>query len=197
MPSKLGTVGVGDHDKATVKGRGGTASRGTRRDTVIRCLTLRRQVLTTARRRTPLSLKSSTFFLPFQKNKKNKKNRSCFPGQSGNLVQKIFETISLCQRNKTCLRHEKQTFEKCNAGRRKMLRPKIERYCLESFFLERNFWSSITGRTTLFPSMSMEWIHSPRIRTFVQKRFHGLFFKKKRWNSGVFLRFQEENTFGQ
>ena len=25
---------------------------------------------------------------------------------------------------------------------------------------------------TLFPSMSVEWIHFPRIRTFVQKRFH-------------------------
>ena len=35
----------------TVKGRGGTASRGTRRDAVIRSLTLRRQVVTTARRR--------------------------------------------------------------------------------------------------------------------------------------------------
>jgi len=35
----------------TVKARGGTTSRGTRRGTVIRCLTLRRQVVTTARRR--------------------------------------------------------------------------------------------------------------------------------------------------
>ena len=26
------------------------------------------------------------------------------------------------------------------------MRPKIERYCLESFFLERNSWSSITAR---------------------------------------------------
>ena len=39
--------------------------------------------------------------------------------------------------------------------------------------------------------------HFPRIRTFVQKRFHGLFSKKKRSKSGVFLRFQKENTFGQ
>ena len=78
-----------------------------------------------------------------------------------------------------------------------LLRPKIERYFLESFFLERNSWSSITARTTLFPSMSVEWIHFPRIRTFVQKRFHGLFSKKKRSQSGVFLRFQKENTFGQ
>jgi len=50
---------------------------------------------------------------------------------------------------------------------------------------------------TLFPSMSVEWIHFPRIKTFVQKRFHGLFSKKKRSKSGVFLRFQKENTFGQ
>ena len=50
---------------------------------------------------------------------------------------------------------------------------------------------------TLFPSMSVEWIHFPRIRTFVQKHFHGLFSKKKRSKSGVFLRFQKENTFGQ
>ena len=43
----------------------------------------------------------------------------------------------------------------------------------------------------------MEWIHFPRIRTFVEKRFHGLFSKKERRNLGVFLRlnrFQEENT---
>ena len=73
----------------------------------------------------------------------------------------------------------------------------IESFFLESFFLERNFWSSITAHTTLFPSMSVEWIHFPRIRTFVQKRFHGLFSKKKRSKSGGFLRSQEENTFGQ
>ena len=30
----------------------------------------------------------------------------------------------------------------------------------------------------------MEWIHFPRIRTFVEKRFHGLFSKKKRSKSG-------------
>ena len=43
----------------------------------------------------------------------------------------------------------------------------------------------------------MEWIHFPRIRTFVEKLFHGLFSRKKRRNLGVFLRlnrFQEENT---
>jgi len=50
---------------------------------------------------------------------------------------------------------------------------------------------------TLFPSMSAEWIHFPRIRTFVEKSFHGLFSKKKRSKSGVFLRFQKENMFGQ
>jgi len=30
----------------------------------------------------------------------------------------------------------------------------------------------------------VEWIHFPRIRTFVEKRFHGLFSKKKRSKSG-------------
>ena len=30
----------------------------------------------------------------------------------------------------------------------------------------------------------MEWIHFPRIRTFVEKRFHGLFSKKKRSKCG-------------
>ena len=43
----------------------------------------------------------------------------------------------------------------------------------------------------------MEWIHFPRIRTFVEKRFHALFSKKKRRSLGVLLRlnrFQEENT---
>jgi len=50
---------------------------------------------------------------------------------------------------------------------------------------------------TLFPSMSMEWIYFPQIRTSVEKRFHGLFSKKKRSKSVVFLRFQKENTFGQ
>ena len=58
------------------------------------------------------------------------------------------------------------------------MRPKIERYFLESFFLERNFWSSITARTTLFPSMSVEWIHFPRIRTFVQTFSRPLFQKE-------------------
>jgi len=30
----------------------------------------------------------------------------------------------------------------------------------------------------------VEWIHFPRIRTFVEKRFHGLFSKKKGSKSG-------------
>jgi len=30
----------------------------------------------------------------------------------------------------------------------------------------------------------VEWIHFPRIRTFVEKRFHGLFSEKKRSKSG-------------
>ena len=68
------------------------------------------------------------------------------------------------------------------------------------------FWRAFSGEEfleqhycprNLFPSMSVEWIHFPRIRTFVQKRFHGLFSKKKRSKSGVFIRFQKENTFGQ
>ena len=56
---------------------------------------------------------------------------------------------------------------------------KIESFFLESFFLEQHYYPR-----TLFPSMSVEWIHFPRIRTFVQKRFHGLFSKKKRSKSG-------------
>jgi len=43
----------------------------------------------------------------------------------------------------------------------------------------------------------VEWIHFPRIRTFVEKRFHGLFSKRSFRNLGVFLclnDFQEENT---
>jgi len=32
--------------------------------------------------------------------------------------------------------------------------------------------------------LAVEWIHFPRIRTFVEKRFHGLFSKKKRSKSG-------------
>jgi len=74
---------------------------------------------------------------------------------------------------------------------------KIERYFLESFFPESFFLEQHYCPRTLFPSMSVEWMHFPRIRTFVQKRFHGLFSKKKRSKSGVFLRFQEEHTFGQ
>jgi len=31
--------------------------------------------------------------------------------------------------------------------------------------------------------LAVEWIHFPRIRTFVEKRFHGLFSKKKRSKS--------------
>jgi len=71
-----------------------------------------------------------------------------------------------------------------------------------AIFLERLFWRGISGEA-LMPvqlcshKLAVEWIHFPRIRTFVEKRFHGLFSKKKRSKSGVFLRFQEENTFWQ
>jgi len=47
----------------------------------------------------------------------------------------------------------------------------------------------------------VEWIHFPRIRTFVEKCFHGLFSKKKRSKSGGVPSFEsiqeEENTFWQ
>ena len=33
-------------------------------------------------------------------------------------------------------------------------------------------------------SLAVEWIHFPRIRTFVENCFHGLFSKKKRSKSG-------------
>jgi len=65
------------------------------------------------------------------------------------------------------------------------------------FFSGEEFLEQHYCPRTLFPSMSVEWIHFPRIRTFVPKRFHGLFSKKKRSKSGVLLRFQKENTFGQ
>jgi len=74
---------------------------------------------------------------------------------------------------------------------------KIESFFLESFFLESFFLEQYYYPRTLFPSMSVEWIHFPRIRAFVQKHFHGLFSKKKRSKCGVFLRFKKENTFGQ
>ena len=38
----------------------------------------------------------------------------------------------------------------------------------------------------------VEWIHFPWIRTFVEKRFHGLFSKRRIRNLGVFLRFWVE-----
>ena len=71
-----------------------------------------------------------------------------------------------------------------------------------AIFLERFFWRDFSG-AALLPvqlcshQLAVEWIHFPLIRTFVEKRFHGLFSKKKRRNLGVFLRlnrFKEENT---
>jgi len=44
--------------------------------------------------------------------------------------------------------------------------------------------TGVTAPTTLFPLIGVEWIHLPRIRTFVEKRFHGLFSKKKLSKSG-------------
>jgi len=69
-----------------------------------------------------------------------------------------------------------------------------------AIFLERFFGRGISGESLLplqlcSHELSVEWIHFPRIRTLVEKRFHGLFSKKMRSKSGVFLRFQEENTF--
>ena len=84
-----------------------------------------------------------------------------------------------------------------NAGRRTDFRDKNRELFSGELFSGEEFLQQHYCPRTFFPSMSVEWIHFPRIRTFVQKRFHGLFSKKKRSKSGVFLRFQEENTFGQ
>ena len=56
-------------------------------------------------------------------------------------------------------------------------------------FLERFFGRGISGEALLplklfSHYLAVEWIHFPRIRTFVEKRFHGLFSKKKRSKSG-------------
>jgi len=56
-------------------------------------------------------------------------------------------------------------------------------------FLERFFGRGISGEALLplqlcSHSLAVEWIHFPRIRTFVEKRFHGLFSKKKPSKSG-------------
>ena len=66
-------------------------------------------------------------------------------------------------------------------------------------FLERFFGRGISGEALLvynFVPINLLWsgFISPRIRTFVEKRFQILFSEK---NLGVFLRFQEENTFWQ
>jgi len=52
-------------------------------------------------------------------------------------------------------------------------------------FRERNFGSSITAQQLCSHYLALEWIDFPRIRTFVEKRFHGLFSKKKRSKSFV------------
>ena len=58
-----------------------------------------------------------------------------------------------------------------------------------AIFLERFFGRGISGEA-LLPlqlcsyHLAVEWIHFPRIRTFVEKSFHGLFSKKKRSKSG-------------
>jgi len=89
-----------------------------------------------------------------------------------------------------CYTSQKIAFQYCNAVAGLIFETKIESFFLESFFLESFFLEQHYCQRTLFPSMSVEWIHFPRIRTFVQKRFHGLFSKKKRPKCGVFLCFQ-------
>ena len=58
-----------------------------------------------------------------------------------------------------------------------------------AIFLERFFGRGISGEALLplqlgSHQLAVEWIHFPRIRTFVEKRFHGLFSKKKHSISG-------------
>ena len=62
--------------------------------------------------------------------------------------------------------------------------PKIERYFLRAFF-----GRGISGKALLvYNFVPINWLWSgfiyPRIRTFVEKSFHGLFSKKKRSKSG-------------
>ena len=44
--------------------------------------------------------------------------------------------------------------------------------CMEK---ETRVFTDCTSKRTLFPSMSVEWIHFPRIRTFVEKRFTSIY----------------------
>ena len=58
-----------------------------------------------------------------------------------------------------------------------------------AFFLERFFWERNFGEALLvYIFVPINWLWSgfiyPRIRTFVEKRFHGLISKKKRSKSG-------------
>jgi len=71
-----------------------------------------------------------------------------------------------------------------NAGRRTDFRDKKSSDFSGEIFRERNFGSSITALQLCSHYLAVEWIHFPRIRTFVEKRFHGLFSKKKRSKSG-------------
>ena len=71
-----------------------------------------------------------------------------------------------------------------HAGRRTYFRDKKSSDFSGENFRERNFGSSITALQLCSHYLAVEWIHFPRIRTFVEKRFHGLFSKKKRSKSG-------------
>ena len=67
-----------------------------------------------------------------------------------------------------------------NASRRTNFRDKNRELFSGELFSGEEFLEQHYCPRTVFPSMSAEWIHFPRIRTFVQKRFHDLFSKKKR-----------------
>ena len=69
-----------------------------------------------------------------------------------------------------------------------------------AIFLERFFGRGISGEAIIvYNFVPFNWLWSgfiyPRIGTFVEKRFHASFPKRSVRNLGVFLRFQEENTF--
>ena len=75
-------------------------------------------------------------------------------------------------------------FSHPNAGRTTDFWDKKSSDFSGEIFRERNFGSSITALQLCSHYLAVEWIHFPRIRTFVEKRFHGLFSKKKRSKSG-------------
>ena len=72
----------------------------------------------------------------------------------------------------------------CNAGRRTDFWDQKSSNISGETFLERNFWNSITARTTLFPSMSVEWIHFPELEHLLKNVFTTSFPKSSVRNLG-------------